>query len=80
MFVLNPETRKFEKTGRKIDGRMVTLTDGSPVLFKEGKFFYEGKEISRMPMKTHGVKTVPCGNRIFVFNGDNNFVYAFDVK
>ena len=30
---------KNEKTGRKIDGRMVTLIDGSPVLFKEGKLY-----------------------------------------
>lgn len=79
LLVLNPETCKLEKTDMKIEGRVVTFEKGKPLVFKNGAFTFEGKEISRMPMKTRGVKTVCCGEKVFIFNDDGGYVGSFEI-
>ena len=79
MLVLNTKTCKLEDTNTKFDERVVTFKNGTPVIFKEGKFCFEGEEVSRMPIKSRKVMTVPCGNKIFVFNGKGEFIYAFEL-
>lgn len=79
LMVLNTNTYELEEMDTKFDGRVVTFKNGNPIIFKDGKFFFEGEEISEMPLKIRSVMTIPCGNRIFVFNGEGNFIYAFDI-
>lgn len=79
LLVLNTKTYKLEETDTKFEERVVTFKNGTPVIFKDGKFYFEGKEISKMPIKTRGVMTVPCKDKIFVFNGEGGFIYSFDI-
>lgn len=78
LFELNPSTLELEKSGRTPDGRIVSFKNGIPLIFKDGYFLFEEKEISRMPMKTRCVKTVVCENRVFVFGKDNNMIHYFE--